>query len=109
MNPEHLAPLTPGNSSFTVPNRRGRISVLERGSAKLSHAAQYLMSQPFHDPNTPLEIKHEALAILFEAGRKLYKKERRLPSREIMTSWLSTIAYMRAGLEKPDAEGSGDA
>lgn len=109
MIPEHVAPVASCNSSTTIPNRRGRISVLERGSAKLSHAAQYLMSEPFHDQNTCLETKHEALAILFQAGRKLYREERRLPSRELMASWLQTITYMRAGLREPEADGSGDA
>jgi hypothetical protein len=100
MNPEHLDHLNSGDTPITVTNRRGRKSVIERGSATLSHAAQYLMSEPFHDQNTPRAINHEALAILYEAGRKLYKLERRLPSREIMASWLQTIAYMRAGLGK---------
>ena len=61
------------------------------------------MSEPFHAKDAPRPVNHEALSILFEAGRKLYKMERRLPSRELMASWLQTIAYLRAGLEEPQA------
>jgi hypothetical protein len=104
MKPVQSTPLKSDDLPPTVRNRRGRKSLLERGSATLSHAAQYLMSEASQVQETPRPIDPEALAILFEAGRKLYRMERRLPSREIMASWLQTIAYMRAGLEKP-AEG----
>jgi hypothetical protein len=100
-HPEQPALLKSGDLPATVRNRRGRKSLLERGSATLSHASQYLMSESSQDREIPRPIDLEALAILFEAGRKLYRMERRLPSREIMASWLQTIAYMRAGLEKP--------
>ncbi len=98
MNREHPAPGKAGNSTVAVTNRRGRTSDLERGSSILSHAAKYLMAEPFHGAQTPRAIHHESLAILYEAGRALYKLERRLPSRELMASWLQTIGYIRAGL-----------
>jgi hypothetical protein len=75
--------------------RRGR-SDLERGSALLSHAVEYLVSEQLAGRRHPIQPNREAIAILCEAGRQIQAEERRKLAKASIASWLRGAALFRA-------------
>jgi hypothetical protein len=72
-----------------VSERRSGVSDLERASAALAHAVQYLSSEQRAGRCTSVRGNRHAITILCERAEGLTKVEQREPAREAMNAWLA--------------------
>ena len=90
------APILPPSSLLTLYEQRRGLSELERASATLASAVEYLVSEQLAGRRHPLSANRDAIAILAGAGRDLLSVERRQPAKQSIAAWLRGASLYRA-------------